>query len=99
MQFNKALAAQALLHDATACDDAFSNLIAEIANVPDQQRGARALLLAARLLEAAAYELAGRLDSEQVGALIECAADLSEQSSDIDFRLPSQTAAPRKLVQ
>ncbi|WP_227269662.1 hypothetical protein [Roseobacter weihaiensis] len=77
-----AFVSKMLLQDDTVCDDAFSNLVQKIEALPAETRGAQALNLSAHLLEIAAFELAGSVESRQVGALIDCAAQLSEQSSE-----------------
>ena len=83
MQYGKAIAAQVMLREDASCGDQFEKLVSQIEALPDDLRGARALQLSARLLELAAFELAGSLDSTRIGALIECAAQLSEQSCDV----------------
>ncbi|MFK7744086.1 MAG: hypothetical protein AB8B47_03450 [Roseobacter sp.] len=81
MHFGKIVAARALLNDDMLRDDTFTALIERIEALPADQRGIQALSLSASLLEMAAYELAGTVATEQVGALIENAAHLSRQSA------------------
>ncbi|WP_282129650.1 hypothetical protein [Roseobacter litoralis] len=82
MQYGKAIAAHVMLREDANCGDQFEKLVSQIEALPDDLRGARALQLSARLLELAAFELAGSLDSTRIGALIECSAELSQQSAD-----------------
>lgn len=97
MHYGKAIAAQVMLREDASCGDQFEKLVSQIEALPDDLRGARALQLSARLLELAAFELAGSMDSARIGALIECAAELSQQSSDLaDGELA--TMAPQSRV-
>lgn len=83
MHFDKALLTPRYLQGEQACSDSFAELTAQIAALPEDLRGAQSLSFAAKLVELAAYELAGSMSSAQIGALIRCAADLSETSTDV----------------
>ncbi|AVL51836.1 hypothetical protein CEP88_03965 [Roseobacter denitrificans] len=96
MHYGKAIAAQVMLREDASCGDQFEKLVSQIEALPDDLRGARALQLSSRLLELAAFELAGSLDSTRIGALIECAAELARQSSDCaDSELAAMTVQSR----
>ncbi len=83
MHFDKAIRAHLVLQDSMTCNDTFSDLTKQISQLPSDVRGAQALTLSAHLIEMAAYELAGQLDSAEIGELIRCAAELSERSADL----------------
>lgn len=99
MLYDKAISAQMLLHDDIPCQDTFRELYAQIEALPQELRGSHALLLSAQLLELAAFELAGDASSQQVGDLIQKAAELTEQSSDIATRKIFATIKHRHSVQ
>ena len=83
MHFDKALSAELMAKDVHECHGVFTELLEKIVALPPEVRGAQALRFCAELLELAAFELAGDIKSEQIGALIRCAAELSEQSTDV----------------
>lgn len=95
MQFDKAICAKVILQGSDECDEAFSVLLRRLGEMPAEERGAEALRLSAILVELAAYELAGHLDSEQVGALIHCSADLEARSEEANGQSPQPV---RKMV-
>lgn len=98
MHFDKAFTAQMVLQDSLTCNDTFSQLTKQISELPIDVRGVQALNLSAHLVELAAYELAGHLDSAEVGALIRCAAELSERSADLaEQRLEEGTKRVKAL--
>lgn len=99
MQHNKAFAAGVVLQDDQPCGDAFEELIECIEAMPTELRGAHALKFSAHLLELAAFELAGDVNSDQVGALIQCAAELSERSADVAASKISGYPADRRFLQ
>ncbi len=51
-------------------------LLEYLKGLPADQRGPEAMRLSSKLLEFAAFEMAGSLTSDRIGALIECAAQL-----------------------
>lgn len=83
MHFDKAFTAKLILQSTFACDDVFETLTRQISDLPANVRGVQALNMSARLIEMAAFELARHLDSEETGALIRCAAELSELASEL----------------
>jgi hypothetical protein len=98
MHFDKALTARLALRDASACKDSFDTLLAEIENLPNEVKGAQSLSFAARLVELAAYALAGQVDSTRVGTLIRHSAELSDLAFDVaEHHIASQQSAPKKL--
>lgn len=99
MQYGKAIAAQVMLREESSCGDQFEKLVSQIESLPDNMRGARALHLASKLLELAAFELAVSVDSARIGALIECAAELSKQSADIDIDEMAAVTPPGRVYQ
>ena len=84
MLFDKAFCAGIILQDDISSGELFERLVAEISRLPEEQRGPKALDLSARLLELAAFELAGRLGSDEVGAMILRSAELSGRSADLE---------------
>lgn len=99
MHHDKALSAQAILNEDEACNDVFSTLLVQIEAMPAELRGAQALRFSAHLLELAAFELAGDVNSEQVGALIRCAAELADQSADVAAHKIGALPAPGRFLQ
>lgn len=61
-------------------DRIFETLILELREMSPSHGGGEALRLSSLLLEFAAFELAAELGSDQAGALIEAAADVSHQA-------------------
>jgi hypothetical protein len=84
MLFDKAFCAGSILQDDISSGELFERLVAEISRLPEDQRGAKALELSARLLELAAFELAGHLGSEEIGSMILRSAELSGRSADLE---------------
>ena len=95
----KALSAQVILKDQEGCHDVFSQFLAQIEAMPEDVRGAQALSFSAHLLEWAAFELARDVSSDEVGDLIQKAAELFEQSSDVAERKLSGFPARSPLLQ
>ena len=99
MHFDKAITAQLVQQESMACDDTFSHLTKQISQLPGDVRGVQALNLSAHLIELAAYELAGRLDCDEIGALIRCAAELSERSADLAQARFEGGSVQKKILQ
>jgi hypothetical protein len=51
--------------------------------MPPELRAQHALMLSAQLVEFAAFEMAGKLTSDRVGELINCAADLDDRALEV----------------
>jgi hypothetical protein len=64
--------------DAPNREEAFGALMHYIKSLPADQRAVEAVRISSQLLEFTAFEVAGSVDSERVGALIECAAKLCD---------------------
>lgn len=58
--------------------EVFETLTQYITSLPADKRAPEAIRISSQLLEFTAFETAGQVDSACVGALIECAAKLSE---------------------
>lgn len=99
MHFDKAIKAQLVSQGTMSCNDTFLHLVRQISELPNDVRGTQALNLSAHLVEMAAYELAGHLDSSEIGALIKCAAELSTRSDDLAQDRLSGTRPDFALVQ
>lgn len=68
-------------------DAGFTSCVAEVFEVlsamPPELRAQHALMLSAQLVEFAAFEMAGKLTSDRVGELINCAADLDDRALEV----------------
>jgi hypothetical protein len=68
-------------------DAGFTSCVAEVFDVlsalPPELRAQHALMLSAQLVEFAAFEMAGKLTSDRVGELINCAADLDDCALEV----------------
>ncbi|WP_300029641.1 hypothetical protein [uncultured Roseobacter sp.] len=52
-------------------------ILNDLNGLPEQERGERAVIMAARLMEYAAFELAGHVDCELVGEMVNLSARMS----------------------
>jgi hypothetical protein len=68
-------------------DAGFTSSVAEVfemlSAMPPELRAQHALMLSAQLVEFAAFEMAGKLTSDRVGELINCAADLDDRALEV----------------
>lgn len=68
-------------------DAGYTSCVAEVFEVlsamPPELRAQHALRLSAQLVEFAAFEMAGKLTSDRVGELIDCAADLDDRALEV----------------
>lgn len=71
--------------------DAADRLISLMTDLPVADRSSCALGLASRLIEYAAFEMAGNYSADDVADLIDCAARLDHTSSDV------QTATSKEI--
>jgi hypothetical protein len=75
------------IHTAQPCEDLGNcaeviELMAALKSLPTEARAGQALNLSAKLIEYAAFEMAGQVPSGLVGELINCAAELERKSID-----------------
>ena len=61
-----------------------NKILSKLNDLPADQRGERALRMAARLVEYGAFELAGRVSSETVGEMVNLSARLSGRRNAAD---------------
>lgn len=66
------------------CEERFLELCGQLDDLPAHERAKMALVLAGRLVEDAAFSLAGTVSSEAVGNLIEMSAALSKGTGHTD---------------
>ncbi|MEE4188453.1 MAG: hypothetical protein V2I76_08415 [Roseobacter sp.] len=81
MQDVKQRIMSAQAQDDISGDDAYDQVLNRLLSLTDERRGPVAVRVAARLLEFAAFELAGKIESGQVGAIIDCAAELQDTTN------------------
>ncbi|MDW3183998.1 hypothetical protein [Roseobacter sp.] len=79
-------------------NEAADRLMCLLSELPVSERSGCALGLASRLIEFAAFEMAGTYSADDVADLINCAARVDHASSDVQTTLPSEhIQAPRRL--
>jgi hypothetical protein len=81
MQDSKQRIICAQAQDEVSGDDTYDEVLNQIMSLTEERRGQVAVRVAARLLEFAAFELAGKIESVQVGAIIDCAVELNDQNN------------------
>ncbi|MGZ2257703.1 hypothetical protein [Roseobacter sp. A03A-229] len=77
-------------------DAAVETLISHLRSLPVSDRSSRALGVASRLIEFAAFELAGRQSADDVADLINCAAQMDFASNDVQI---TSVAEPVRMPQ
>lgn len=95
MHFNKAFCAHFELQEGNICSETFEILLQQLNQLPADVRGAKALEMSAVLVELAAYDLANKLDSAEIGKLIHRSVELSERSLELKEAKPLR---PRAMV-
>lgn len=79
-------------------NDTADRLMGLLSELPVSERSGCALGLASRLIEFAAFEMAGTYSADDVADLINCAARVDHASSDVQTTLPvTRAQAPRRL--
>ena len=80
------------------CEHEFKILKARLETLDPLEANELALSFAARLIETAAFDLAGKIPSEDVGKLIEAAVDLSLSARSISDHSNPATSTSKPLV-
>lgn len=81
-------------------DAAVDTLIRQLRALPLADRSSCALGVASRLIEFAAFELAGRQSADDVANLIDCAARMDFASSDVQVTASRDiTRVPQRRLQ
>ncbi|WP_299674776.1 hypothetical protein [uncultured Roseobacter sp.] len=100
MCVRKAKAARPQAKRPQATDAAVEALIAHLRTLPVSERSSCALAAASRLIEFAAFELAGRQSADDVADLINCAARMDFASNDVQATVPGETIRmPQRRLQ
>lgn len=76
-------------------DEEVARLVRHLQTLPVSERSSCALGVASRLIEFAAYELAGRQSPDDVADLINCAARMDYAS--VDVQVASHTLPTRRV--
>ena len=84
--------------DSDTCEQEFKLLLTRLEALTPMAAGERALLFAARLVETAAFDVAGKVASEDVGRLIEIAVELSSHAGQDGVNAFAELSADKQMV-
>lgn len=99
MCVGKAKAAHLKIMAQQPVDDAVEGFMDLLSDLPVSERSGHALGVASRLIEYAAFEMAGTYSAEEVADLINCAARVDHVSSDVQTDVPDAVLPALRRMQ